>query len=160
MVENNSNDQYGNDSVAQRMYGPLNPRKGNPDAECEVVTIANVESRTLYDFQQKLVASPAERGGEGFIKFAVTTGHKGAKSAPHFHPRDEVAMTIKGRAVLRASGKEYIMEEGMAVRIPPRLEHSVEVLSDEWIVVAAYCDECSMCQPGGVAYSSDDSQSS
>jgi|GEM_PF-6040920 len=58
MIKDNSNTQSGNDGVAQRMYGPLNPRKGNRHAEYEVITIANVESRTLYDFQQKLVASP------------------------------------------------------------------------------------------------------
>jgi len=48
------------------------------------------------------------------------------------------------------------LKEGLAVRIPPTLEHSVEVLSDEWIVVTAYCDECAMCQLGGVAYVNDE----
>lgn len=48
------------------------------------------------------------------------------------------------------------LKEGVAVRIPPTLEHSVEVLSDEWIVVTAYCDECAMCQLGGVAYVNDE----
>ena len=40
-----------------------------------------------------------------------------------------------------------------ALRLPPGVVHEVEVLSDEWVVVAAYCDECQLCVPlhGGKA---------
>lgn len=125
-------------------------------AQPEVVDVSSIESEDLYDFKQKLVFSPARRG-EGFIKFAVTTGYKGARSVPHSHPRDEIAMTLKGEAVLRAGGKSYPMKEGFAVRLPPGLVHEVEVLSDEWVVVAAYCDECMLCRaPGSLAPQSED----
>ena len=100
----------------------------------------------LYDFSQKVIFSPKERG-EGFIKLTVTTGKRGARSVPHAHPRDEVTLTLKGQAVLRAGGKEYHMTEGTALRLPPGVVHEVEVLSDEWTVVAAYCDECQLCVP-------------
>ncbi|WP_024587146.1 cupin domain-containing protein [Aliihoeflea sp. 2WW] len=112
---------------------------------CEVIELDGIEPVQLFDFQQKVLFSPKERG-EGFIKFAVTTGKRGAKSVAHSHPRDEVTLTLKGEAILRANGKEYHLREGSAVRLPPGLDHTVEVVSDEWVVVAAYCDECSLCR--------------
>lgn len=111
----------------------------------EITEVASVDPVQLYDFSQKVLFSPAARG-EGFIKLSVTTGKKGAKSTAHSHPRDEVTLTLKGEAILRADGKEYRMTEGTAVRLPPGLDHTVEVISDEWVVVAAYCDECMLCR--------------
>lgn len=111
----------------------------------EITEVASVEPVQLYDFAQKVLFSPAERG-EGFIKLSITTGKKGARSIAHSHPRDEVTLTLKGEAILRAGGKEYHMTEGTAVRLPPGLDHTVEVISEEWIVVAAYCDECTLCR--------------
>ncbi|EYD70427.1 hypothetical protein Lokhon_00009 (plasmid) [Limimaricola hongkongensis DSM 17492] len=109
-----------------------------------------MEPVQLYDFSQKVLFSPAARG-EGFIKLSVTTGKKGARSVAHSHPRDEVTLTLKGEAILRAGGEEYRMTEGTAVRLPPGLDHTVEVISDEWVVVAAYCDECMLCRgPEGI----------
>ncbi|MDQ1846875.1 cupin domain-containing protein [Gemmobacter fulvus] len=111
----------------------------------EVKQVASVSPVQLYDFSQKILFSPKERG-EGFIKLTVTTGKKGARSTPHAHPRDEVTLTLKGQAVLRAGGQEFHMTEGTALRLPPGVVHEVEVLSDEWVVVAAYCDECMLCR--------------
>ena len=111
----------------------------------EITEVASVEPVQLFDFTQKVLFSPAARG-EGFIKLSVTTGRKGAKSTAHSHPRDEVTLTLKGEAILRAGGEEYHMTEGTAVRLPPGLDHTVEVNSDEWVVVAAYCDECMLCR--------------
>ncbi|WP_017929860.1 cupin domain-containing protein [Limimaricola hongkongensis] len=116
----------------------------------EITQVASVEPVQLYDFSQKVLFSPAARG-EGFIKLSVTTGKKGARSVAHSHPRDEVTLTLKGEAILRAGGEEYRMTEGTAVRLPPGLDHTVEVISDEWVVVAAYCDECMLCRgPEGI----------
>ena len=74
----------------------------------EMTQVASVEPVQLYDFTQKVLFSPAQRG-EGFIKLSVTTGKKGAKSTAHSHPRDEVTLTLKGEAILRAGGEEYHM---------------------------------------------------
>ena len=116
----------------------------------EITEVASVESVQLYDFTQKVLFSPETRG-EGFIKLTVTTGKKGARSTAHSHPRDEVTLTLKGEAILRAGGEEFHMTEGTAVRLPPGLYHTVEVISDEWVVVAAYCDECMLCRgPEGI----------
>ncbi|WP_251363739.1 cupin domain-containing protein [Epibacterium ulvae] len=112
----------------------------------EIQEVASVDPVQLYDFSQKVLFSPAERG-EGFIKLSVTTGKKGARSTAHSHPRDEVTLTLQGEAILRAGGEEFHMTEGTAVRIPPGLDHTVEVISEEWVVVAAYCDECTLCRP-------------
>ena len=111
----------------------------------EMVQLSGVEPVQLFDFQQQVLFSPKERG-EGFIKLAVTTGKKGARSTPHAHPRDGVTMTLKGEAVLRSGGQEYRMTEGTAMRLPPGVIHEVEVLSEEWVVIAAYCDECMLCR--------------
>lgn len=111
----------------------------------EMRQLAAVEAVRLFDFSQKVLFSPKERG-EGFIRLAVTTGHRGARSTPHAHPRDEVTLTLKGEAVLRAGGQEFHMTEGTAMRLPPGVVHEVEVLSEEWVVVAAYCDECPLCR--------------
>ena len=107
----------------------------------EMVQLSGVEPVQLFDFQQQVLFSPKQRG-EGFIKLAVTTGKRGARSTPHAHPRDEVTMTLKGEAVLRSGGQEYRMTEGTAMRLPPGVIHEVEVLSEEWVVIAAYSDEC------------------
>lgn len=112
----------------------------------EIRHLDQIESVPLFDFSQKTVFSPKQRG-EGFIKLAVTTGRKGARSVPHAHPRDEVTLTLSGEAVLRAYGQSYHMTAGTALRLPPGCVHEVEVLSDEWVVVAAYCDECQLCVP-------------
>jgi mannose-6-phosphate isomerase-like protein (cupin superfamily) len=112
----------------------------------EVVEVGAVEAEAFYDFSQKVLFSPKTRG-DGFIKLAVTTGRRGARSTAHAHPRDEVTLTLKGEAILRAEGREYSLREGSAVRMPPGVMHTVEVVSDEWVVVAAYCDECALCRP-------------
>ena len=111
----------------------------------EMVQLSGVEPVQLFDFQQQVLFSPKQRG-EGFIKLAVTTGKRGARSTPHAHPRDEVTMTLKGEAVLRSGGQEYRMTEGTAMRLPPGVIHEVEVLSEKWVVIAAYCDECMLCR--------------
>ena len=111
----------------------------------EMVQLSGVEPVQLFDFQQQVLFSPKQRG-EGFIKLAVTTGKRGARSTPHAHPRDEVTMTLKGEAVLRSGGHEFRMTEGTAMRLPPGVIHEVEVLSEEWVVIAAYCDECMLCR--------------
>ncbi|MBU2888363.1 cupin domain-containing protein [Celeribacter halophilus] len=112
----------------------------------ELVETDLVSPVQLYDFEQKTLFSPKERG-EGFIKLSVTTGKKGARSVAHCHPRDEVTLTLSGEAVLRANGQEFYMKPGTALRVPPGCVHEVEVLSEEWTVVAAYCDECQLCRP-------------
>ncbi|MBP0439989.1 cupin domain-containing protein [Tianweitania sediminis] len=115
------------------------------DLVCEVVELDGVAPVQFFDFQQQVLFSPKERG-EGFIKFAISTGKRGAKSVAHAHPRDEVSFTIRGEAILRAANREYHLREGSAVRVPPGLHHTVEVVSEEWVVIAAYCDECSLCR--------------
>ena len=114
----------------------------------EVVHLNDIPAEKLFDFQRQVIFSPAARG-EGFIKFAVVRGKKGAMSLPHTHPRDEVTLTLEGEAELRVGDQRYRLVPGTAVRIPPGTDHIVEVLSEEWVVVSAYCDECMLCVAGG-----------
>ena len=110
----------------------------------EVVHVDDVPADRLYAFERQVLFSPASRR-EGFIKFAVVRGGKGATSLPHTHPGDEVALVLEGEAELRIGEARHLLRPGSAVRIPPDLDHTVEVLSDSWVVVSAYCDECSLC---------------
>lgn len=119
----------------------------------EIRRVEHVDAVRLYDFDQRVLFSPAARG-ERFIKLAVTEGRRGARSRPHAHTRDEVTLTLIGEAVLHAGGRSYAMTEGIAVRLPPGLVHEVEVISERWVVVVAYCDECTLCRGGdGVSWS-------
>ena len=127
--------------------------KPRPHA-AEVVHLDDLASEQLYDFQRKVIFSPAARG-EGFIKFAVVRGKKGACSQPHTHPRDEVTLTLEGEAELRIGEERYRLMPGSAVRIPPGVSHVVEVISDEWVVVSAYCDECMLCIGRGASNGND-----
>ena len=115
-------------------------------ARAEIVDAGLVDPVRLFGFDQKILFSPAARG-EGFIKLAMTTGRRGTRSVAHAHPRDEVTLTLSGEAILHAGGESHRLTPGIAVRLPPGLEHEVEVVSEEWTVVAAYCDECSLCRP-------------
>lgn len=115
--------------------------------QAEVVHLDAIEAEALFDFRRQVIFSPAARG-EGFIKFAVVRGKKGALSQPHVHPRDEVTLTLEGEAELRVGEHRYRLTPGSAVRIPPGVSHVVEVISDEWVVISAYCDECMLCIGG------------
>ncbi len=78
-----------------------------------------------------------------FLKMAYLDVPPGAVGTPHVHLGEEVVFTIKGRAVLTIEGEDYLLEEGTCFLIPPEVEHPARVVSEEnWVAVAAYCDEC------------------
>jgi len=84
-----------------------------------------------------------ESTGNRYLKMAYLDVPPGAKGTPHVHLGEELVYTIQGKASLTIDGEEYLLEEGTCFLIPPEVKHPARVLGDEnWIAVAAYCDEC------------------
>lgn len=78
-----------------------------------------------------------------FLKMAFLDIPPGAVGAPHVHLGDEVVYTIKGKAVLTIDNTEYVLEPGTCFLIPPEAPHPAKVIGNEnWVAIAAYCDEC------------------
>lgn len=78
-----------------------------------------------------------------FLKMAFLDIPPGSVGAPHIHLGDEIVYTIKGRAILTIEDNEYVLEPGTCFLIPPDAPHPAKVVGNEnWVAVAAYCDEC------------------
>ena len=91
---------------------------------------------------RQVLFSPSETGNN-FLKMAYIDVPAGAKGTAHIHLGEEVVFTLKGKATLRIDGQDYLLEEGSAFLIPPDVEHPATVQRGEnWVAVAAYCDEC------------------
>lgn len=94
------------------------------------------------EVSREVLISPSETGNS-YLKMAYVNVPPGARGTPHVHLGEEVVFTLKGEATLHANGKDYVLEEGTAVLIPPDLAHPVRITSQtNWEAVAAYCDEC------------------
>jgi quercetin dioxygenase-like cupin family protein len=101
-----------------------------------------VAPEILYGFERKVMFSPSA-GGSPTMKFAIVHGKPGAKSKPHTHPGGELAVTLKGAALLVANGIRYNLIANTAASVPPDVQHPAESVADEdWVVVTTYCDEC------------------
>lgn len=78
-----------------------------------------------------------------FLKMAFLDIPPGSLGTPHIHLGDEIVYTIKGKAVLTIEDTEYVLEPGTCFLIPPDAPHPARVVGDEnWVAIAAYCDEC------------------
>ena len=84
-----------------------------------------------------------EAGESTYQKMAIVDIVPGSVGLAHVHLGEEIVYTIRGKAVLECDGKEYLLEEGSCCLIPPDTEHPARVIGNEnWVAVAAYCDEC------------------
>lgn len=78
-----------------------------------------------------------------YLKMAFIDVPPGATGTPHLHLGEELVYTIKGKASITIDGKEHLLEEGTCFLIPPDVTHPARVVGNEnWVAVAAYCDEC------------------
>lgn len=78
-----------------------------------------------------------------FLKMAFLDIPPGSVGTPHIHLGDEIVYTIKGKAVLTIEDNEYVLEPGTCFLIPPDAPHPAKVIgNDNWVAIAAYCDEC------------------
>jgi quercetin dioxygenase-like cupin family protein len=84
-----------------------------------------------------------ETTGNRYLKMAYIDVPPGAEGTSHVHLGEELVYTIKGKASLTIDGEEHLLEEGTCFLIPPDVAHPARVVGNEnWVAVAAYCDEC------------------
>ena len=50
---------------------------------------------------------------------------------PHKHPNEQLGMCLAGKAEFRSGNTVSIVEAGTGYLVPPNVEHSVKVVSDE-----------------------------
>jgi quercetin dioxygenase-like cupin family protein len=104
--------------------------------------LADLRSEFFGEVFRQVIFSPTT-GGNNFQKLAYIDVPPGAVGTAHVHLGEEVVFTIKGEAILTIEGIEHRLEAGTAFLIPPDVPHPARVVSEEnWIAVAAYCDEC------------------
>jgi quercetin dioxygenase-like cupin family protein len=104
--------------------------------------LADLESEFFGGVFRQVIFSPSTTGND-FQKLAYIDVPPGASGTAHVHLGDEVVFTLKGKAILTIDGIEHVLEAGTAFLIPPDVPHPARVIGDEnWIAVAAYCDEC------------------
>ena len=78
-----------------------------------------------------------------YLKVAYIEASPGSVGTPHVHLGEEIVYTLKGKAISAIDGRDYLMEKGTCLLIPPEVEHPARVVGDEnWVAVAVYCDEC------------------
>jgi quercetin dioxygenase-like cupin family protein len=78
-----------------------------------------------------------------YLKMAYINAPPGSAGTPHVHLGEEIVYVLEGKAIFVFDGTEYLVEKGDCFLIPPEVEHPARVVGDEnWVAVAAYCDEC------------------
>jgi quercetin dioxygenase-like cupin family protein len=113
-----------------------------PKNEPEIKRIEGLKEEYFGEVFRRVFFSPQTTGNR-FLKMAYIDVPPGAVGMPHVHLGEEMVYTIKGRAIIRVDGREFLLEEGTCFLIPPDVEHPVHVVGREnWVAVAAYCDEC------------------
>lgn len=108
----------------------------------EIKKIQNLKEEHFGQVFRQVIFSP-ETTNNNLLKMAFLDVPPGSKGLPHVHLGEEIVYTISGKAILTIEGKEYLLEEGTCCLISPETEHPARVIGEEnWVAVAAYCDEC------------------
>jgi len=115
----------------------MEPQKG-----IEVKRLEGLKEERFGQISRRVFFSPRTTGNS-FLKMAFIEVPPGSAGTAHVHLGEEVFYTIKGRAILTVDGREYQVEPGTCCLIPPEVAHPARVIGQEnWVAVAAYCDEC------------------
>ena len=102
----------------------------------------NLKQEHFGQISRQVFFSP-ETSRTRYLKMAYIDVPPGSVGTPHVHLGEEIVYTIKGKAILTLDDHDYLLEEGTCFLIPPDVEHPARVVGNEnWIAVAAYCDEC------------------
>ena len=108
----------------------------------QIQRIEGLKEEHFGEIFRQVFFSP-ETTGNRYLKMAYIDVPPGAKGTPHVHLGEEMVYTIKGKALFQIEDKDYLVEEGTCFLIPPEVAHPARVVGDEnWVAVAAYCDEC------------------
>lgn len=104
--------------------------------------VEGLKEERFGGISRRVFFSPATTGNR-YLKMAYLDVPPGATGTPHVHLGEELVYTIQGKASLTIDGEDHLLEEGTCFLIPPDVEHPVRVVGNEnWVAVAAYCDEC------------------
>ena len=105
-------------------------------------TLENLPNEFFGGVFRQVIFSPSTTGNN-FQKLAYIDVPPGSVGTAHVHLGEEVVFTLKGRAILTIEGEDHLLESGTAFLIPPDVPHPARVVGEEnWVAVAAYCDEC------------------
>ena len=110
--------------------------------ELDIKKVENLKQEHFGQIFRQVFFSP-KTTGNSYMKMAYIDVPPGSVGTSHVHLGEEVVYTIKGSAILTIEGHDYHLDEGTCFLIPPDVEHPARVVGNEnWIAVAAYCDEC------------------
>jgi quercetin dioxygenase-like cupin family protein len=114
----------------------------DPKNEPQIKHMEGLKEEHFGQIFRQVFFSPQTTGNR-FLKMAYIDVPLGAKGTSHVHLGEEIVYTIKGKVSFQVDGKDYLLEENTCFLIPPDTEHPARVVGDEnWVAVAAYCDEC------------------
>jgi quercetin dioxygenase-like cupin family protein len=114
----------------------------DPKNKPQIKRIEGLKEEHFGQIFRQVFFSP-QTTGNSFLKMAYIDVSPGALGTSHVHLGEEMVYTIKGKAIFQVDDKDYLLEEGTGFLIPPDTEHLARVIGDEnWVAVAAYCDEC------------------
>ena len=108
----------------------------------QIKKIEGLKQEHFGGISRQVFFSP-ETTGNRYLKMAYIDVPPGAVGTPHVHLGEELVYTIKGKASIHIDGVDHLLEAGTCFLIPPDVEHPARVVGNEnWVAVAAYCDEC------------------
>jgi quercetin dioxygenase-like cupin family protein len=110
--------------------------------EPELRRIEGLKEERFGQISRQVFFSP-ETTCNRYLKMAYIESPPGSVGTPHVHLGEEIVYALRGKAIFAIDGKDYVMEKGTCLLIPPEVEHPARVVGDEnWVAVAVYCDEC------------------
>lgn len=69
------------------------------------------------------------------VMLSLVEAKPGMKPNPHKHPQEQVIFLLKGKMELQVGDKKGIMEVGEVCLVPPNVQHSSTVLSEEGVLI-------------------------
>jgi len=111
-------------------------------SKLRVRKVEGLKEEHFGGISRRVFFSPATTGNR-YLKMAYIDVPPGATGTPHVHLGEELVYTIQGKASLTIDGEDHLLEAGTCFLIPPDVVHPARVVGNEnWVAVAAYCDEC------------------
>ena len=114
----------------------------NHKTKPEIKKIEGLKEERFGQLSRQVFFSP-KTTGNSYLKMAYIEAPPGSAGTSHVHLGEEIVYVLGGKAIFTVDGQDYQVEKGDCFLIPPEVEHPARVVGDEnWVAVAAYCDEC------------------